>query len=42
MIVNANSIVQHVIRIKNVIMIYANASVKNIVRAEKIIFGILV
>ena len=40
-IVNENSIVQHAIQIKNQIMINANASVKNIVRAKKIIVGIL-
>ena len=41
MIVHANSIVQHVIQTKNRIMIYVNASVKSIVRAKKIIVGIV-
>ena len=41
MTVNANSIVQNVIHIKNGIMIHANASVKGITRAKKIIVGIL-
>ena len=34
-------IVQHVIQIKNGIMIHVNVSVKNIVRANKIMAGIL-
>ena len=41
MIVNANSIVQHAIQIKNEIMINANASIKSIVSAPKIVVGIL-
>ena len=40
MIVNANSILQHVIQIKNGIMEHVNASVKIIVSAKKIIVGI--
>lgn len=40
-IVNANSIGQHVIQIKNEIIINTNASVKIIVTAKKIIAGIL-
>ena len=40
-IVNANSIVQHVIQIKNGRMKHANISVKIIVNAKKIIVGIL-
>ena len=40
-IVNVNSIVQHVIQIKTGIMINVNASVKSIVRVKKIIGGIL-
>ena len=40
-IVNANSIVQLAIQIKNEIMINANASVKAIVQAKKVIVGIL-
>ena len=36
-----NSIVQHVIQIKNDIMINVNASAKSIARAKKIIIGIL-
>ena len=38
--INANSIVQHVIQIKNGIMINANASVKRIVCSKEIIVGI--
>ena len=38
-IVNAYSIVQLPSQIKNGIMIYANASLKSILCAEKIIFG---
>ena len=41
MTVNANSIVQHAIQIKNEIMINANASIKSIACAQKIIVGIL-
>ena len=41
MIVNASSEVQHIIQIKSEIMMNANASVKNIVRAKKIMVGIL-
>ena len=40
-IVNANSIVQYVIQIKNGRMKHANISVKIIVNAKKIIVGIL-
>lgn len=42
MIVNAHSIVQYPIEIENEIMINANASVKRIVRAQKITVGMLV
>ena len=38
---NANSIVEHVIQVKNGITKYVNASVKIIVCAQKIIVGIL-
>ena len=41
-IVNANSIVQHVIQIKKGIIKQANVSVKIIVSVKKIIVGILV
>ena len=41
-IVNANSIVQHVIKSKNRIRKHTNVNVKNIVSAKKIIVGILV
>ena len=41
MIVNANSIVPHVIQIKNGTKINVVANLENIVRAKKIIFGIL-
>ena len=41
MIVNENSVVEHSIHIKNGIMINVNASVKNIVRAKRIIVGII-
>ena len=41
MIVNAISIVQHVIRIENEITINVYASVKSILRAKKILVGIL-
>ena len=40
-IVNANSVVQHVIQIKTGIMINVKASVKSIVRAKNIIVEIL-
>ena len=40
-ILNSNPIVQHVIQIKNGIIKYVNVNVKNIVRAKKIIVGIL-
>ena len=39
--VNTSSIVEHVTKIKNEIMIYANASVKGIAHAKKIKVGIL-
>ena len=42
MIVNLNSIVQHVIAIKNEIMINFNVSVKRFVRVKNIIVGVLV
>ena len=42
MIVNLNSIVQHVIAIKNEIMINFNVSVKPFVRVKNIIVGVLV
>ena len=41
MIVNANSIVQYVIQIKNGIIKHVNMNVKVIVSAKKIIVGIL-
>ena len=41
MIVNANSIVQHPIQIKNEIIINVNASIKSIIHAKKITAGIL-
>ena len=41
MIVNASSLVQHVIQIKSEIIINVNASVKSIAHAKKIIVGIL-
>ena len=41
MIVNANSIVQHIIQIKNEIMINVNVSLKSIVCGKKIITGFL-
>ena len=41
MIVKANSIVQHVVQIKNGIMKHVNVSAKIIVRAKRIIVGIL-
>ena len=41
-IVNANSIVQHVIQIKNGIIKHVNVNVKTIVSPKKIIAGILV
>ena len=40
-IVNANFIVQHVIQVKNGIIINANVIVKSIARAKKIKIGIL-
>ena len=41
MILSANSIIQHVIQIKNGIIKHVNANVKIIVSAKKIIIGIL-
>ena len=41
MIVNVNPIVQNVIQIKNGIMKHVNVSLKIIIRAKKIIIGIL-
>ena len=41
MIVNASSIVQHVIQMENGIKVNVNVSVKRVERAEKIIVGIL-
>ena len=41
MIVNANSIVQYVIQIKNEIIKHVNVNIKIIVGAKKIIVGIL-
>ena len=41
-IVNANSMVQHIIQIKNGIIKHVNVSIKIIVSAKKIIVGILV
>ena len=41
LVVNANSIVQHVIQIKNGIMKHVNVSVKFIISAKKILVGIL-
>ena len=41
MIVNASSIVQHVIQIENGIKVNVNESVKRIKHAEEIIVGIL-
>ena len=41
MILNANSIVQDVIQIKNGIIKHANGSAKNIANAKKIISAIL-
>ena len=38
---NANSIVQHVIQIKNGIIKHANMNVKTIISAKKIIVGFL-
>ena len=40
--VNANSMVQHIIQIKNGIIKHVNVSIKIIVSAKKIIVGILV
>ena len=42
MIVNANSIAQHVIQIKNEIIKHANVNVKIIISVKKIIVGVLV
>ena len=39
--VNANSIVQHVIEIKNGIIKHVNVNVKIIISAKKIVVGIL-
>ena len=39
--VNVNLMVEYLIQIKDVIMINADASVKNIIYVEKIVFGIL-
>ena len=41
MIVNENSIVQHLVQIKNGIMTQVNVNVKNILNAKKIIVAIL-
>ena len=41
MIVNANSIVQYVIQIKNGIIKHVNVNIKIIISAKKIIAGIL-
>ena len=41
MIINANSIVQHVIQIKNRTIKHVNVNVKIIVREKKIVIGIL-
>ena len=41
LMVNANSIVQHVIQIKNGIKKYVNVNVKIIAQAKKIIVGIV-
>ena len=41
MIVNANAIVQHVIQIKNGILINVHVTANSIVHAKKIIVGIL-
>ena len=41
MIVNANSIVQHVIKIKNEIIKHVNVNVKIIISAKRIIVGLL-
>ena len=41
MVVNANSLVQHVIKIKSQIIKHANVSVKIIVHAKNIIVGII-
>ena len=42
MIINPNSMIQHMIEIKNGLMTNVNMSVKNIALAKKIIAGILV
>ena len=41
MTVNANSIVQHVFKMKNGVIINVSASVTSIIRAKRIIVGIL-
>ena len=41
MVLNANSIVQHVIQIENGIIKHVNVNVKIIISAKKIIAGIL-
>ena len=41
MIANVNSILQHVIQIKNGIIIHASASVKSITRAKNMIIWML-
>ena len=41
MILNANSIVQHIFQMKNEIIKHVNVTVKIIVNAKKIIVGIL-
>ena len=41
MILNANSVVQHVIQIKNGIIKHVNVNVRIIISAEKVIVGIL-
>ena len=40
-ILNGNSIVQHIIQIKNGILINVNVSLKSVISAKKIIAGIL-
>ena len=41
MLLNTNSIVQHVIQIKNKVMKHASVNVKIIISAKKVIVGIL-
>ena len=41
MLLNTNSIVQHVIQIKNKVMKHASVNVKIIISAKKVIAGIL-